>query len=44
MTMAGAPKNEAGAPELQVANVPAGKVRIAVGAQKAKYSYAGVFT
>ena len=34
---AGAPKNEAGAPELQVANVPAGKVRIAVGAEKAKY-------
>ncbi len=44
MTMAGAPKNEAGTPELQVANMPAGKVIIAVGAQKAKHSNAGVFT
>ena len=40
MTMAGAPKNEAGAPEIHVANAPAGKGKIAVGAEKAqKYHY-----
>jgi hypothetical protein len=36
MTMAGAPKNEAGAPELHVTNAPAGKGKIAVGAEKAQ--------
>jgi hypothetical protein len=36
MTMAGAPKNEAGVPELHVANVPTGKGRIAVGGEKAQ--------